>query len=120
MAARALARHIRRVKADPSVGDDRERGHEASAARAGTSGRDTPNWAAIVWVLAGLACIAWAMNTVGFLILVPVFLLGYLYLVGEPSVRSVLVVAASTTAAWYGFAVLLKVQIPPGLLELLR
>lgn len=119
-AARALARHIRRGKADPSVGDDRTRGHEASAARAGTSGRHTPNWAAIVWVLAGLAGIAWAMNTVGFLILVPVFLLGYLYLVGEPSVRSLLVVAASTTAAWYGFAVLLKVQIPPGLLELLR
>jgi putative tricarboxylic transport membrane protein len=87
---------------------------------AGTSNRDGPNWAAIVWVLAGLAGIAWAMNTVGFLIMVPIFLLGYLHLVGEPFLRSLLVVAASTTAAWYGFAVLLRVQIPPGLLELLR
>ncbi len=87
---------------------------------ADTSNRDGPNWAAIVWVLAGLAGIAWAMNTVGFLIMVPIFLLGYLHLVGEPFLRSLLVVAASTTAAWYGFAVLLRVQIPPGLLELLR
>jgi putative tricarboxylic transport membrane protein len=149
MAARALGRHVRRGTGDPSADVDRAPSNEASAERTGNHqtgtgrasagmpgqsnrstsdtlkhadplNRDGPNWAAIVWVLAGLAGIAWAMNTVGFLIMVPIFLLGYLHLVGEPFLRSLLVVAASTTAAWYGFAVLLKVQIPPGLLELLR
>lgn len=149
MAARAVGRHVHRGTGDPSADVDRALGNEASAERGGndqacagqastgapgqpdrstadtlkhadTLNRVGPNWAAVVWVLAGLAGIAWAMNTVGFLIMVPIFLLGYLHLVGEPFLRSLLVVAASTAAAWYGFAVLLKVQIPPGLLELLR
>ncbi len=134
MAARALGRSLRSGRGNSSAGGDRTRIGELNAGppsqsdrapadmleHAGTLNRDRPNWAAIVWVLAGLAGIAWAMNTVGFLIMVPIFLLGYLHLVGEPFPRSLLVVAASTTAAWYGFAVLLRVQIPPGLLELLR
>lgn len=144
MAARALGRSFRSNGGNSSVRGDRTSDDRASTDRASigqpnagppgqsdrapadllkhadTLNRDGPNWAAIVWVLAGLASIAWAMNTVGFLIMVPIFLLGYLHLVGEPFLRSLLVVAASTTAAWYGFAVLLRVQIPPGLLELLR
>lgn len=86
-----------------------------------TSGQVQPsigrrNLGALAWVVGGLLLIALVMETVGFLICVPVFMVGFLVIVGERLVWSVVLSLVSTSIAYYAFATLLKVQIPMGLL----
>jgi putative tricarboxylic transport membrane protein len=73
--------------------------------------------AAMAWVIGGLALIALGLEAVGFLICVPVFMVGFLLIVGEAPLRSVLVSVCTTGLAYYAFAKLLKVQVPMGLLQ---
>jgi hypothetical protein len=73
--------------------------------------------AAMAWVVGGLALIAFGMEKVGFLIAVPVFMIGFMVLVGERWLWSVVLSLATTAFAYYTFAKLLKVQIPMGVLQ---
>lgn len=89
---------------------------------AAPAGLDQPsigrrNLAALVWVVGGLTLIGVVMDTVGFLICVPVFMIGFLVILGERLVWSVVLSLASTSIAYYAFAKLLKVQVPMGLLD---
>ncbi len=72
---------------------------------------------AMAWVVIGLAIVAALIERVGFLVCVPVFMLGFLGLVGEPLWRSLLVTLSSTTVVYWGFAKLLKVPVPLGWLQ---
>ncbi len=73
-------------------------------------------WAA-AWLVIGLALVAQLLETVGFLLCMPIFMLGYLGLVGEPLRRSVLTTAAAMALVYWGFARLLKVPLPLGWLQ---
>jgi putative tricarboxylic transport membrane protein len=75
------------------------------------------NLAAIAWVVGGLALIAFGMQAIGFLICVPVFMVGYMVIVGERLLWSVVLSLGTTGIAYYAFARLLKVQIPMGVLQ---
>lgn len=75
------------------------------------------NLAAILWVVFGLAFIAAGLETVGFLICVPVFMVGFMLIVGERWLWSVVLSLATTGMAYYAFAKLLRVQIPMGVLQ---
>ena len=75
------------------------------------------NLAAIAWVVGGLALIAFGMEAIGFLICVPVFMVGYMVIVGERLLWAVVLSLATTGLAYYAFAKLLKVQIPMGVLQ---
>lgn len=72
---------------------------------------------AILWLVLGLAVVAALIERVGFLVCMPVFMLGFLGLVGEPLWRSLLVTLSSTTVVYWGFAKLLKVPVPLGWLQ---
>jgi putative tricarboxylic transport membrane protein len=75
------------------------------------------NLAALVWVVGGLAIIGGVMDSVGFLICVPVFMIVFMVILGERLAWSVVLSLASTSIAYYAFAKLLKVQVPIGLLD---
>ncbi len=72
---------------------------------------------AILWLVLGLAVVAALIERVGFLVCMPVFMLGFLGLVGEPLWRSLLVTLSSTIVVYWGFAKLLKVPVPLGWLQ---
>ena len=72
---------------------------------------------AIGWMLLGLALVGFLLERVGFLVCMPVFMLVFLGLVGEPWRRSLLTAATSTAIVYYGFAKLLKVPVPAGWLQ---
>jgi putative tricarboxylic transport membrane protein len=72
---------------------------------------------AIAWMLLGLALVGFLLERVGFLVCMPVFMLGFLGLVGEPWRRSLLTTAASTAIVYFSFAKLLKVPVPAGWLQ---
>jgi hypothetical protein len=79
-----------------------------------------PSWRgvlAIAWLVLGLGAVALWLEVVGFLLCMPVFMLGYLWLVGEPVRRSVLTTAVAMALVYWGFARLLKVPLPLGWLE---
>jgi putative tricarboxylic transport membrane protein len=86
----------------------------AVSAQPGTGRR---NLAAIAWVVGGLAIIAVGLETIGFLICVPVFMIGYMAIVGERLPWAVVLSLVTTGIAYYAFAKLLKVQIPMGVLQ---
>jgi putative tricarboxylic transport membrane protein len=75
------------------------------------------NLAAIVWVIGGLAIIAVGLEAIGFLICVPVFMVGYMVIVGERLPWAVVLSLVTAGIAYYAFAKLLKVQIPMGVLQ---
>lgn len=75
------------------------------------------NLAALLWVVGGLAIIGVVMDTVGFLICVPVFMIVFLVILGERLAWSVVLSLVSTSIAYFAFAKLLKVQVPIGLLD---
>lgn len=72
---------------------------------------------AIAWMLLGLTLVGFLLERVGFLVCMPVFMLVFLGLVGEPWRRSLLTTAASTAIVYFGFAKLLKVPVPAGWLQ---
>ena len=79
-----------------------------------------PSWRgvlAIAWLGLGLGAVALWLEVVGFLLCMPGFMLGYLWLVGEPVRRSVLTTAVAMALVYWGFARLLKVPLPLGWLE---
>lgn len=78
---------------------------------------DRHNLAAMLWVVTGLALITVGMDTIGFLICVPVFMIGFLLLVGESALWSITLSLTTSGLAYYAFAKLLKVQIPLGLMQ---
>jgi hypothetical protein len=53
------------------------------------------------WLIIGLVLVAWLLETVGFLLCMPVFMLGFLWLVGEPLRRSVLSLINPLMRSWY-------------------
>jgi hypothetical protein len=65
----------------------------------------------------GLGAVALWLEVVGFLLCMPVFMLGYLWLVGEPARRSVLTTAVAMALVYWSFVRLLKVPLPLGWLE---
>jgi putative tricarboxylic transport membrane protein len=75
------------------------------------------NLAALVCVVGGLSLIGVVMDTVGFLICVPVFMIVFLVILGERLAWSVVLSLVSTSIAYLAFAKLLKVQVPIGLLD---
>lgn len=72
---------------------------------------------AVAWLVIGLVLVAWLLETMGFLLCMPVFMLAYLWLVGEPLRRSVLTTAVAMAVVYWGFAKLLKVPLPLGWLQ---
>jgi putative tricarboxylic transport membrane protein len=72
---------------------------------------------AVAWLIIGLVLVAWLLETVGFLLCMPVFMLGFLWLVGEPLRRSVSTTAVAMAVVYWGFAKLLKVPLPLGWLQ---
>jgi putative tricarboxylic transport membrane protein len=72
---------------------------------------------AIAWMLVGLTLVGFLLERVGFLVCMPVFMLVFLGLVGEPWRRSLLTTAASTAIVYVGFAKFLKVPVPAGWLQ---
>ena len=79
-----------------------------------------PSWRgvlAIAWLVLGLGAVALWLEVVGFLLCMPVFMLGYLWLVGEPARRSVLTTAVAMALVYWSFVRLLKVPLPLGWLE---
>lgn len=72
---------------------------------------------AIAWMLAGLTLVGFLLERVGFLVCMPVFMLVFLGLVGEPWRRSLLTTAASTAIVFVGFSKFLKVPVPAGWLQ---
>jgi multidrug efflux pump subunit AcrB len=65
----------------------------------------------------GRAIIGGVMDSVGFLICVPVFMIVFLVILGERLAWSVVLSLVSTSIAYLAFAKLLKVQVPIGLLD---
>lgn len=92
-------------------------GPAAASAAPGQAGIGRRNLAAIAWVVGGLALIAVGMQAIGFLICVPVFMVGYLVIVGERLPWAVVLSLVTTGITYYAFAKLLKVQIPMGVLQ---
>jgi putative tricarboxylic transport membrane protein len=86
----------------------------AAPARGGLSPRAV---LALAWLVIGLGLVALLLETVGFLLCMPAFMLGYLWLVGEPVLRSVLTTAVAMSLVYGGFAKLLKVPLPLGWLQ---
>ncbi len=92
-------------------------GMRVSSASPAGSGLSVRAVSAVAWLVIGLALMAGYLETVGFLLCMPVFMLGYLRLVGEPLPRSVLTTAVAMALVYWGFAKLLKVPLPLGWLQ---
>jgi putative tricarboxylic transport membrane protein len=82
-----------------------------------SGGRSWRAWLAMSWMVLGLGAVALFLETVGFLLCMPVFMLGYLWLAGEPLRRSALTTAVAMALVYWGFARLLRVPLPQGWLE---
>lgn len=95
-------------------------GPPVSPGPAASSPRVIPSWRGVLgiaWLVLGLGAVALWLEVVGFLLCMPVFMLGYLWLAGEPVRRSVLTTAVSMAVVYWGFAKWLKVPLPLGWLE---
>lgn len=95
-------------------------GPPASTGPTASSPGVNPSWRGalgIVWLVLGLGAVALWLEVVGFLLCMPVFMLGYLWLAGEPVRRSLLTTAVSMAVVYWGFAKWLKVPLPLGWLE---
>ncbi|MBB3020490.1 putative tricarboxylic transport membrane protein [Microvirga lupini] len=82
----------------------------------GETPADRPYYAALAWVLLGLGVIIRLWETVGFIVLLSVFLTGFMVLLKVALWRAALLAVVATVAVYLVFIRLLMVPLPAGIL----
>jgi putative tricarboxylic transport membrane protein len=82
----------------------------------GETPADRPYYAAFAWVLLGLGVIIRLWETVGFIVLLSVFLTGFMVLLKVALWRAALLAVVATVAVYLVFIRLLMVPLPAGIL----
>jgi putative tricarboxylic transport membrane protein len=102
----------------------RQQPEHAAAVAQGTAGREEgdetpaerPYYAALAWLLLGLVAIIYLWEAVGFILLLSIFLTGFMVSLNVGLLRAALLATLATAAVYLVFIRILMVPLPAGIL----